>query len=92
MQRKTAAAVGRCALCGGRSHDQPGWVARLQDKTLSFLLDAGAAINAQANKGATALHRAVRTRRAAAVEYLLEAGADRTVKNKLGSMVLHLAV
>ena len=47
-----------------------------QVETLKLLL-AGAAINAQDQNGATALHRAVRTRCAAAAMYLLSAGADR---------------
>ena len=38
------------------------------------------------------LHRAVRTRCAAAVECLLDAGADATIKNKPGSTPFHLAV
>jgi ankyrin repeat protein len=37
------------------------------------------------------LHRAVRTRCAAAVEFLLTAGADFRVKNKPGSTAFHLA-
>src|SRR5262249_45301670 len=41
---------------------------------------------------ATPLHRAVRTRSAAAVEFLLKAGADATIKNKPGSTPFHLAV
>jgi len=38
------------------------------------------------------LHRAVRTRCAAAVRCLLQAGADPTLKNKPGSTPFHLAV
>jgi ankyrin repeat protein len=38
------------------------------------------------------LHRAVRTRCAAAVKCLLDAGADTTIKNKPGSSPFHLAV
>jgi hypothetical protein len=55
-------------------------------------LDAGAEINAQDKNGATALHRAVRTRCAAAVKYLLERGADWKVTNKNGSVPFGLAV
>jgi ankyrin repeat protein len=55
-------------------------------------LKAGAEIDAQDKNGATPLHRAVRTRCAAAVECLLEAGADATFKNKPGSTAFHLAV
>jgi len=38
------------------------------------------------------LHRAVRTRCAAAVRFLLQAGADPTTRNKPGSTAFHLAV
>src|SRR5256885_12225037 len=38
------------------------------------------------------LHRAVRTRCAAAVQCLLRAGADPLMKNKPGSTAFHLAV
>jgi ankyrin repeat protein len=56
------------------------------------LLDAGAEINAQDKNGAAALHRAVRTRCAAAARFLLKAGADPTLRNKPGSTAFHLAV
>src|SRR5581483_212431 len=56
------------------------------------LLKAGAAIEAQDKNGATPLHRAVRTRCAAAVKCLLDAGADATIRNKPGSTAFHLAV
>src|SRR5205085_2619460 len=42
--------------------------------------------------GATPLHRAVRTRCAAAVKFLLSAGGDPTIRNKSGSTPFHLAV
>ena len=61
-------------------------------KTIRCLLDAGADVNAQDKNGAAALHRAVRTRCAAAVRCLLKAGADPTLKNKSGSTPFHLAV
>src|SRR5437667_1038448 len=70
----------------------PAWDAKRQVKTIRCLLDAGAEINAQDKNGATPLHRAVRTRCAAAVRYLLQAGADPTLKNKPGSTPFHLAV
>lgn len=70
----------------------PVWDAKRQVKTICCLLEAGADIHAQDKNGATALHRAVRTRCAAAVKCLLEAGADPTVKNKPGSTPFHLAV
>src|SRR5215467_3591096 len=56
----------------------PAWDGNRQVHTLRCLLDAGAAINAQDKNGATALHRAVRTRCAAAVQFLLQAGAAPT--------------
>ena len=70
----------------------PAWDAKRQVKTIRCLLDAGADIDAQDKNGATPLHRAVRTRCAAAVKCLLEAGSDPTLKNKPGSTPFHLAV
>jgi ankyrin repeat protein len=66
--------------------------ARQQVETIRCLLEAGAKINAQDKNGATALHRAVRTRGADAVRWLLKAGADPTLKNKPGSTAFHLGV
>src|SRR5438876_794312 len=70
----------------------PVWDAKRQVKMIRCLLDAGADVNAQDKNGASPLHRAVRTRCAAAVKCLLEAGADPTLKNKPGSTPFHLAV
>jgi Ankyrin repeats (3 copies)/Ankyrin repeat len=70
----------------------PAWDAKRQVKTIGVLLDAGADINAQDKNGAAPLHRAVRTRCAAAVRCLLKVGADPTLKNKPGSTPFHLAV
>jgi hypothetical protein len=72
----------------------PNWNATRQVQTIQCLLDAGAAINARDKNGTTALHRAVRTRSAAAVKYLLARGADPILKNESesGSTPLHLAV
>jgi len=70
----------------------PAWDAKRQVLTIRCLLDAGAHGNAQDKNGATPLHRAVRTRCAAAVKCLLEAGSDPTLKNKPGSTPFHLAV
>jgi hypothetical protein len=70
----------------------PAWDAKRQVKTIRGLIDAGANINLQDKNGATPLHRAVRTRCAAAVEYLLKAGGDPLLKNKPGSTPFHLAV
>lgn len=55
-----------------------------QVATLELLLEAGTAINAQDKNGATALHRATRTRCADAVELLLSAGADTALRNASG--------
>jgi hypothetical protein len=63
-----------------------------QVQTIECLLAAGADLNAQDKNGAAALHRAVRTRCAAAVRFLLKAGADPTLRNKPGSTAFHLAV
>jgi len=70
----------------------PDWYEQSQLKTIRCLLDAGAEIDAQDKNGAAALHRAVRTRCAAATRFLLEAGANPTLKNKPGSSPFHLAV
>jgi ankyrin repeat protein len=70
----------------------PAWSARKQLETLGILLDAGARLNAQDKNGATPLHRAVRTRGAKAVKFLLKAGSVPLLKNKPGSTAFHLAV
>src|SRR5262245_16677977 len=70
----------------------PAWNEQSQLKTIRSLIDAGAEIDAQDKNGATGLHRAVRTRCAAAAQLLLEAGANPTLKNKPGSTPFHLAV
>lgn len=70
----------------------PAWNPAKQVRTIHLLLEAGADIHAQDKNGATPLHRAVRTRCAAAVQSLLDAGADPTIKNKPGSTPFHLAV
>ena len=70
----------------------PSWNAVKQVSTIRLLLKAGARMDSQDKNGATPLHRAVRTRCAAAVRCLLEAGADPTIKNKPGSTPFHLAV
>lgn len=71
---------------------QPWFDAGRQVKTIGRLLEAGAEIHAADKNGATALHRAVRTRCAAAVAYLLKAGADPTARNHPGATAFHLAV
>jgi hypothetical protein len=72
--------------------DNPEWDPKKQVETIQRLLDKGAKIDLQDKNGATALHRAVRTRCAAAVRYLLKSGADLTTWNKPGSTAFHLAV
>ena len=72
--------------------ENPSWNAKRQVAMIRLLLKAGANIDAQDKNGATPLHRAVRTRCAAAVKCLLEAGADPTIRNKPGSTPFHLAV
>jgi hypothetical protein len=70
----------------------PAWDPSRQVETIRCLLSAGAEVNAQDKNGAAPLHRAVRTRCAAAARVLLEAGGDPTLRNKPGSTPFHLAV
>ena len=72
--------------------ENPAWNPKRQVQMIRLLLDAGADMNAQDKNGATPLHRAVRTRCAAAVKFLLESGADPKIRNKPGSTPFHLAV
>jgi hypothetical protein len=68
------------------------WNPLKQVSTIQSLLAAGAILNAKDQNGATALHRATRTRCAEAVHCLLEAGADVALRNNAGSTSFHLAV
>jgi hypothetical protein len=70
----------------------PAWDPERQARTVVCLLSAGAAVNAQDKNGAAPLHRAVRTRCAAAARVLLRAGGDPSLRNKSGSTPFHLAV
>ena len=70
----------------------PTWNPDLQVATLECLIENGAKIHSQDMNGATPLHRAVRTRCAAAVRALLKLGVDPTMRNKSGSTPFHLAV
>jgi hypothetical protein len=70
----------------------PAWDPGRQVETIQCLLQKGADIHSQDRNGATPLHRAVRTRCAAAVRTLLRAGSDPTMMNKSGSTPFHLAV
>jgi hypothetical protein len=72
--------------------DSPAWNAGKQVSMIQLLLKAGASIDGQDKNGATPLHRAVRTRCAAAVRCLLHAGGDPAIRNKPGSTPFHLAV
>lgn len=74
------------------SLESPVWNADRQVAMIRLLLGAGAEVNARDKNGATPLHRAVRTRCAAAVKCLLEAGADPAIRNKPGATPFHLAV
>jgi ankyrin repeat protein len=67
------------------------WNPDAQAAMLTYLVQMGADPNATDKKGVTALHRAVRTRCAAAVRALLALGADPGRPNGNGSTPLHLA-
>jgi len=70
----------------------PVWDPERQVATIETLLAAGADLHARDKNGATPLHRAVRTRCAAATRVFLEAGADPIARNLPGSTPFHLAV
>ena len=67
------------------------WDPAAQVATIACLIGAGADPNAIDKQAVTPLHRAVRTRCAAAVQALLEHGADARCKNKNGSTPIDLA-
>jgi ankyrin repeat protein len=67
------------------------WNPAAQAATISYLIAAGADPNAVDGSGVAPLHRAVRTRCAAAVGALLDAGADPERPNKNGSTPMKLA-
>ena len=68
------------------------WHPAAQVATIECLVRAGANPNSTDNSGVSPLHRAVRTRCAAAVQALLSAGAKPDLPNGNGSTPLHLAV
>jgi hypothetical protein len=68
------------------------WNPAAQVATVECLLAAGASPNATESNDVTPLHRAVRTRCAAAVRVLLDHGANARQRNGSGSTPLHLAV
>ncbi|MBO0763087.1 MAG: ankyrin repeat domain-containing protein [Hyphomicrobiaceae bacterium] len=68
-----------------------GWNPRAQEAMIDCLIKAGADPNAVDKRGVTPLHRAVRTRCAAAVKALLAGGANARAGNKNGSSPMLLA-
>jgi ankyrin repeat protein len=66
------------------------WNPDAQAATIAYLVKAGADPNAVDNSGVAPLHRAVRTRCAAAVSALLDGGADPRRPNRNGSTPLGL--
>jgi hypothetical protein len=68
------------------------WNPHAQAETIACLISAGADPNVGDMDGVAPLHRAVRTRCAAAVEALLAHGADVNLMNKSGSTPLRLAM
>jgi len=69
----------------------PHWRPDQQATVIGLLIDAGADPNARDLNGASPLHRAIRTRCAAAVRVLLERGADPNQTNRFGSTPTSLA-
>jgi hypothetical protein len=67
------------------------WNPGAQAATVVALIEAGADPNAVDKSGVTPLHRAVRTRCAAAVKVLLDNGADCRRRNKNGSTPMQIA-
>ena len=72
--------------------DANHWAPAAQAETIQYLLSIGADPGAWDIGGTAPLHRAIRTRSAAAVRALLDGGADLRQTNKNGSTPLHLAV
>ena len=71
--------------------DLPG-IQMLKAATVACLIAAGADPNVNDKSGVAPLHRAVRSRCAAAVKVLLESGADVDAANGRGSTPLLLAM
>ena len=78
------------ACDGGPAH--PGWDPQAQAATVAYLIEASADPNATDASGVAPLHRAVRTRCAAAVNALLDGGADPHRRNRSGSTPMKLAL
>lgn len=72
--------------------ENPSWTVTKQVATFQLLIAGGANLGARDKNGAMPLHRAVRTRCAAATEFLLKAGSDPTLRNLPGSAPFQLAV
>lgn len=72
--------------------DANTWHPAAQVATIECLVRAGANPDSADKSGVAPIHRAVRTRCAAAVQALLSAGAKPDLANKNGSTPLHLAV
>lgn len=77
------------ATMGGPGSDT--WDPQRQRQIITWLVECGADPNAAAAGGVTPLHRAVRNRCSAAVDSLLEVGADPRRTNDSGSTALDLA-
>lgn len=67
------------------------WNPAAQGAAIAYLIEAGADPNAADGSKVRPLHRAVRTRGAAAVRALLDGGADPSLPNKNGSTARDLA-
>jgi Ankyrin repeats (3 copies) len=67
------------------------WDPRRQRAVITYLVEVGGDPNAAAVGGVTPLHRAVRNRCSAAVEALLQLGADPRLANESGSTAFELA-
>ncbi len=78
--------VGACGSPGSRS-----WNPLAQSATITRLVEAGADPNVLDKSGVSPLHKAIRTRCAAAVRTLLDLGADPAGPNKNGSTPMLLA-
>ncbi|MBV8194933.1 MAG: ankyrin repeat domain-containing protein [Candidatus Dormibacteraeota bacterium] len=73
------------------SPESAGWDPEAQRAIIVYLIGAGADPDAAAAGGITPLHRAVRNRCSAAVEALLQKGADPSARNNHGSTPSDLA-
>ena len=72
--------------------DANRWDPDAQASTIEYLISVGADPNSLDRSGVSPLHRAVRTRSLAAVQALLDGGADPLMPNGRGSTPLQLAM